>query len=235
MQPLGQLQYLRSTTKDKALLCCPCCLTQEEDQQHFLRCSANPAQSTAMAKLIKILIDPDGHPYGTAIAKCMECTIQLPNDPIDLPYEKYPIRYHSSIAQAIKEQTLIGWHQLFRGYLTTSWQDLASRDLISSESDPSRGHHRTLQTLAALREYTHTIWEGRNEVLHKTKDTADAKIYSVESSEIRHYHSKPLLLPASDRHYCSKSLDKILQSNPSSRRCWLRRLRTARAALLKDG
>ena len=58
---------------------------------------------------------------------------------------------------------------------------------------------------------------------------------SAEFSEIRHYFANPLLLPAEDRHYCSSNLDKLLRSRLSVRRRWLRRVRTARANMLKNG
>ena len=59
---------------------------------------------------------------------------------------------------------------------------------------------------------------------------------SMESAELRHYHSNPRLHQSSDPHYCnSMTLNKLLQSHPSVRQRWLKRLKTSRAAYLKDG
>ncbi|KAI2499368.1 hypothetical protein MHU86_15080 [Fragilaria crotonensis] len=89
--------------------------------------------------------------------------------------------------------------------------------------------------LSAIHKYVRAIWLGRNDTLHKHRDAANAIKYSAESTEIRHYFSDPLLLPAEDRHYVSNNLDKLLRSSPSVRRRWLRRVRTARNNMLKNG
>ena len=97
------------------------------------------------------------------------------------------------------------------------------------------GHSRTHRSLRALFTFTRAIWLGRNDVLHKDKETIETKAYTVESAELRHFHANPNLLPSADRHYCTISLKRLLGSRPSVRRRWLRRVRTARANLIKDG
>ncbi len=139
-----------------------------------------------------------------------------------MPLDKYPQRYHDPLMTAISAQANIGWHHLSRGFLTSAWRDLASLHQTKSTQDSSRGHSRILQALSDLHAFTRSLWEGRNDALHLARDTADAAIYSVESAELRHYHSNPHLLPASDQHYCSKSLDQLLRGSPSTRRRWLR-------------
>jgi hypothetical protein len=85
--------------------------------------------------------------------------------------------------------------------------------------------------------FTQAICLGRNDALHKEKETAGKIVYSAESAEIRHFHSNPKLLPASDAHYCNNITleDRIIRSRPSVRRRWLRRVRTGGASFLKDG
>ena len=114
---------------------------------------------------------------------------------------------------------------------------------VIGESDQSSklvmkaGRHRLQKVLHELQDFNRTIWLGRNDALHQDKETAEAAVYSAESAEIRHYHSSPKLLPASDAHYCTNTtLDRIIRSRPSSvRRRWLRQIRTARANFMKDG
>ena len=72
--------------------------------------------------------------------------------------------------------------------------------------DKSAGRYRTQKTLTYLHEFTRTIWLGRNDALHRDKETAETIIYSVESAEIRHYHTNPQLIPASNSpllHQCN--------------------------------
>jgi hypothetical protein len=67
------------------------------------------------------------------------------------------------------------------------------------------------------------------------QDQADALVYSAESSEPRHFHSHPSLLPhAANHHYCAISLNWLLWSRPLVRRRWLRRVRTAQANFLRN-
>jgi hypothetical protein len=101
--------------------------------------------------------------------------------------------------------------------------------------DTKRGEHRIQLLLKALHTFTRAIWLGRNEALHRTKETTDAIKYTADSSEIRHYFDNPTLLPAEDRHYCSSNLEKLLSSRPSVRRRWLQRARTARSNMIKHG
>ena len=97
------------------------------------------------------------------------------------------------------------------------------------------GTSRTHQSLKLLSIFTRNIWLGRSEILHRDKETIDTKIYSVESAELRHFHENPDFLPSADRHYCKISLQRLLGSRPSVRRRWLRRVRTARSNLIRDG
>lgn len=58
---------------------------------------------------------------------------------------------------------------------------------------------------------------------------------SAESSELQeHFHLSPHLLPSADKHYCSVSL-QVITEQPLLQQGRLRRVRTARAALLRDG
>ena len=58
----------------------------------------------------------------------------------------------------------------------------------------------------------------------------------MESAKLQHHHSNPKLLHSSDQHYCNNTtLNKLLQSHPSVRRRWLKRVEASRAAYLKDG
>ena len=150
---------------------------------------------------------------------------------------QHPTRHQEAISQAINDQSQIGFHHILRGFLATSWQTLASVHVNdSTKIETSKGQHRIRQALHAIHEFTREVWLGRNAALHEHKDTADALIYTAEeSAELRHFHADPTLLPPSDRHYLTISLNKLLQSNPSVRRRWLRRVRNARANFVKEG
>jgi hypothetical protein len=236
-QPLGNHKLRLAPIKDPAVSICPCCLQTNEDQLHLLQCRDNPARPEALALLIKTLTDKASHPYGICLAASIESFLKDPNTQPSISLTSFLPLYREAITEALLNQEKIGWQNLLRSYFALSWLRLASiRPLDSDKPDNKRGTFRISQSLSALHKYTRSIWLGRNDVLHKTQDKVNATIFTAESKEIRHYFADPLLIPAEDRHYTiSQSLEKILRSRPSVRRRWLRRVRTARANMIKNG
>ena len=234
--PLGDRKYQRSVIKDLAVKLCPCCKQHDEDAAHFLHCDQNTARTEAVKALLKtILVDP--HPSRLAIAAGLEQHLQHPHQPVKNELPNFPPHLLETLNAAIEEQTCIGWSAAMKGFFSRKWLHLSSANLINHDKlEMKAGRHRLQKVLHALQDFTRTIWLGRNDALHQDKETAQTAVYSAESAEIRHYHSNPKLLPASDAHYCTNTtLDRIIRSRPSVRRRWLRRVRTARANFMKDG
>ena len=225
--PLGVHAHQRAKIEDPKLKICPCCNTAEEDHTHYLRCTANKNREAALFTLIKGLIGKDSHPFGLSLAICIDYSLKDVDLPSQFPLDKQPTRHQATISQAVSEQSRIGFSHILRGFFTTSWTTLASVHLADpTKTETAKGQHRIRQALHLIHEFTRAIWLGRNAALHKHKDTAEAIIYTAD----------PTLLPTSDRHYCNiVSLNKLLQSNPSVCRQWLRRVRTARSNFMKDG
>ena len=181
------------------------------------------------------------HPSRPAFASCMEQYLQQLGQCITFQNDNFPPHLNEMLRLAINEQTLIGWHQLLLGYI------LSKKLLLFAAMDTpnigkmtlSAGQSRTCKALKAVTLMVWELWLGSNNVLHKYKDAADQQIYFVESAEIRHFHSTPTLIPTLDQqeHNCwNITLNKLLQSFPSVHRQWLlHRVKTARAAYLKDG
>ena len=234
--PLGVHVHQRSKIDDPKLKLCPCCNIVQEDHHHYLRCAANIKREAALFNLTKDLIGTDSHPFGLSLAICIDYSLKDKDLPSQFPLDKHPTSHQEAISQAINDQSQIGFPHILRGFLATSWQTLASVHVNDpTKIENSKGRHRIQQALNSLHEFTREVWLGRNAALHEHNDTADALIYTAESAELRHFHADPSLLPSSDRHYLNLSLNKLLQSNPSVRRRWLRRVRNARANFVKDG
>jgi hypothetical protein len=234
--PLGDKKYQRSDVKDEKLKLCPTCLLQEENIHHFLHCSQNPARGKSISAMLRTILKDD-HPSRPAFASCVEQYLTHPGQRVHFHNDKLSSRLDDILQTAIEEQNLIGWHQLLLGYLSKKWLLLAAMDTPTpGKLNLSAGRSRTHTALKAITLMVREIWLGRNEVLHQHRDETDQEIYSMESAELRHYHSNPTLIQTSDQHYCRNiTLTKLLHSRPSVRRRWLRRVKTARAAHLKDG
>ena len=216
---------------------CPCCLAEPEDQLHFIQCKANTTRQRALADMLKSLTETDQHPFCISIAAGLDRFLSHPTEKVEIPYEKLEMRYHEDIRHALEDQQRISWIHLLCGFTSLSWLHLASaKSLDPTTFDTKRGEHRIQLLLQALHTFTRAIWLGRNDALHRTKETTDAIKYTADSSEIRHYLDNPTLLPAEDRHYCSSNnLAKLLCSRPSVRRRWLQCVRTARSNMIKHG
>ncbi|KAI2511591.1 hypothetical protein MHU86_2845 [Fragilaria crotonensis] len=155
----------------------------------------------------------DEHPSRPAFASCLEQYLQRPGQPIQFHNEKFPDHLYETLHEAIEEQTLIGWHHLLLGYTSKKWLLLASMDTPKvGQINLSAGRSRTQVALGATTLMVRDLWLGRNEILHQHQDDKDQTIYSMESAELRHYHSNPNLVPTSDQHYCRNiTLNKLLK------------------------
>jgi hypothetical protein len=233
--PLGDRKYICSAIKDVNLKVCPCCLLSDEDPSHFLQCRENTERASSLALLLKTIMT-DSHPSRPAFAACIELFLRDPNQPVNPNLPSFPMYMRETLDLAIQTQTLIGWLPAIQGYLSIHWNRLSAMSLIDhGKMEPSAGNSRTHKALLALKTFIRSLWLGRNNALHTTKEHEESKTYSMESAEMRHYHSNPTQLPSSDQHYCATPLATLLRSRPSVRRRWLRRVRMARAALLKNG
>ena len=234
--PLGNRKYTQGKIKDPAIKLCPCCKETDEDPEHFTHCEQNSSRQEALQTLMKALLS-DQHPSQLVFAACLEQYLQFPNEPVTIDLPTLPKFLVEPLQQAILEQTHIGWQAALKGFLSLAWLRMASINQLNHDKlDHKAGRHRIHKALNALQDFARAIWLGRNDALHQDKETSDSQVYSAESAEIRHYHSNPTLLPASDGHYCDNvTLNRLLQSRPSVRRRWLRRVRQARANFLRDG
>ena len=205
LQPLGINIFTRqSKTKDPILKLCPCCTLEEEDQQHFLSCTRNTKRGSALSTLLKTITSDNAHPFGIALATCIENTASSSYKSTTLKMDNYHQQYHSHLAAAFDAQQKIEWLHLIHGFLATSWQELAAISMLHPTTPENpRGHHRIQQALKALHLFTWTLRLGRNEALHHEQDTEAAKTYSAESAELRFFHSDPQFLKQQEQHYCA--------------------------------
>jgi hypothetical protein len=146
---------------------------------------------------------------------------------------QYPAHLGDQIEAALESQGRIGWHEATYGLLSKQWSVLSYLDMHNpNRTDVAAGTKR----MTSIHAHASRLWTARNEVLHSKQDDAQANIRSSEVAEIRALHQQPhLLRGAGDRHYCERSLKRILQGTSSMRRRWLRRVRQSIAEHQSDG
>ena len=159
-----------------------------------------------------------------------------PTTPFAPTYSEFPVHFHDTIKAALASQARIGWYQAMKGYLSKYWTILATMDMYHpTAKDPQPGNARMRTITNSIYKYTRAIWLSRNLALHATDDAEAANIRSSELAEIRHYHANPNLLQFGDRHLCSRSLPRLLAGSASTRRRWLRRVKSSIAEYQRDG
>ena len=158
--------------------------------------------------------------------------------PSNNPYDQNQLSPHMMeiLQSAITEQSQIGWLIMIRGFQSKQWRNLASTHM-RDDSVPKQhtdGNQRISTVLQRINSFVKSIWQGRNDALHKS-DKADDRLYqSLDSAEIRHYFMQPHLLATQDCHYCTGTLLQLLRQRPSIRCQWLMRVRRARATMISD-
>jgi hypothetical protein len=239
-QPLGVLKAARAPIKSPSLSLCPCCLSVDETQIHFLRCSENPNHRMALRTLQKQLHSTDRHAIFYLVAQCI--ILWLADSPViwsESDLRGYPSHMHDMITDMMTSQISIGWLSLIKGFLSLKWTVLAACPMDPKDrhvlGNPAQADGRLRLIYKSVHEFSEALWKGRNEKLHGNDRQDKIRFSTAESLEIQHYHSQPELIPEGDRHYCSKSLQQLLSSTPSVRRRWLRQVKLARTRQISHG
>ena len=234
--PLGNRRYLQSGVHDEILRQCPCCQSEHETQDHFLRCSSNPKQESSLAALTSSIQNDPHHPVGRLLIAGVKHWLQNHDAEFKPDTRGYPPHMLPLIESAIQSQARIGWLQAIKGFLSKDWRELATMDLYHpARREDLLGSRRMTQLVNAFYTYNQTMWSARNEVLHSADSANMLDIRSTELAEIRHNLNHPTLLSFADRHLCDWSIEKLTRNSASTRRRWLRRVKLSCEKATRDG
>jgi hypothetical protein len=149
---------------DKRKCSCPTCDCDSEDRDHLLRCkhpSRRRLRSSCILHVRKTTEALDTKPYLQSIlldglSEWLEgCTICA---------GVYPFMY----GKLIRQQTDIGWRQLFNGRLSSEWSRLQD-DYLSQQHLQSKTRTGSLWTtsiITSIWSQFEIVWELRNGVIH---------------------------------------------------------------------
>ena len=228
-QSVGANRYRRATVKDEALHHCPCCRQPQESTDHVLHCKVNPGYAECLSDLRKVLDLSDNHPTLKLLCTGFCHWLQHPENSYTPDTSGLPIKFKASINRALAEQNLIGWSQAVRGYLSQEWRQMASEGIYDTDKfNEGRGHQTLRLVFSALFTYTTNMWKARNRVLHDDQSPDLRAIRDQEVAVITELYKNQDKIGATDRHYCERPLEFILQKKPSSRRRWVRYMHRAR-------
>jgi hypothetical protein len=133
------------------------------------------------------------------------------------------------ITQAYTEQTtLMGWDNLLRGRLSVLWDKVLTMSTPASPKTASASTGRAVKIIQILWDYTLSIWEYRNGVVHGTT-IQEAKVKEMEAAQraitlaYGEYTKDPFIIPSRLRYlFTSKSLAHRLHQDIDAMHCWIR-------------
>ena len=142
----------------------------------------------------------------------------LTNTPAD--FSQYPTQY----SHLIRQQTQIGWCQLFNRRLSKEWLRLQDKYLYQQglHNKKTTGLLWTTTILSKIWEEWTSIWNIRNQVIHGHDQTSHLNIQRLEAeTELRAiYDERELLLPA-DQDHLFDDVNTHLTYSMNSIRNWL--------------
>jgi hypothetical protein len=243
LQSIGVNKAKIQRDQEEAMNNCPCCTDHIETQQHLLQCRRNPARVKAINSITSATKKSEGkNKFFLVIGDFITQWLSNPEQPPSLTHrinpflrhETYPPEYVTLINTALTEQADIGWLNMFRGFLTDKWHQLASsyfslEDGSTEIINRGDGANRVYRVIKLLYNLTTDLWLGRNEVLHGIAKDHEIKRVSALDSEITKFHSEPDLVLIDDQFYCETSLRRLLRSSTANKRRWLLRVKASRA------
>ena len=224
--PLGWRRRQQSATNDQHLETCPCCLSDKETTEHFLRCHRNDQLFEGRSQILKDSYEKSPHLLRHLLMDGIRYWQHTGNqDFYPTTMQQYPQHMREAVHNVLHKQSAIGWDNALRGYLSKAWIHLASidKDDASKQLDSRLARQRMLRTISALHEYTRSAWINRNQLLHSTEHNEAERIRSSHQSEIRHFFLHRDKVCFEDQYLFRFTLEQILRAPKSTQVRWLRR------------
>jgi hypothetical protein len=122
--PLEIRRFQRSKSKDPRLKICPCCLRNDETNDHFMKCRQNTYHESGLRLLFRDDIG-SAHPLRQLLVGGICKWVQTGSLEYQRNLSEYPRQTRSIIKESLAQQDLIGWGNAIRGFLCKSWSALA--------------------------------------------------------------------------------------------------------------
>jgi len=200
---------------------CPYC-PDTETMEHLFCCPSAPAVATrtdairTLGSTLKTISTPEVLSAGI---------ISLIHPPAIANLD--PARETIATQEVVEAQSELGWDQLFRGRLSTAWRTAYLRTIPSTtKRRESVAATWVKKLIIALWDYSFTIWQARNDMVHGQTETAkESKALKATRQEAKRlflaYDNDPYLVPSSRAHLFDKPLLVLLQLPITPLRCWV--------------
>jgi hypothetical protein len=146
-----------------------------------------------------------------------------------------PSRYSDTVEKALHQQQQIGWSAALRGFLAVAWSDIAAHGDGTGDFDEAKGSQIMRKVTMAIHTLSMQLWTARNHHLHHTDTLVCRQLRHPDLEEIARLHGQAHMVNASDRHFCERPLEEIVNARSAVRRRWLQYMRKARERFEIDG
>jgi hypothetical protein len=149
---------------------CPRCLELNETQEHLLQCrhiGAHKKRYDLVLPMMRKIRQNKLCPVQVVFTKCIRSWLESPETSIPDVSSVHESQ-RDLLKKAISDQECIGWHLTMRGYLSKYWGlAVAANQHLKENND--KGIVWVRKMILQLWEFTHSMWEHRNVVLHDTQ------------------------------------------------------------------
>jgi hypothetical protein len=201
---------------------CPLCANEIEDNLHMFHC-VHPIQVKEQQKLSLYISKQQHSPEMPELAQLLEWA--LANCSQQENWKVKPEIYPSTLQNAIKEQNVIGWNQLFYGRISREFglaQEEHYRWRKMSEITHN-GQRWTRDLIYHIWKTTLALWENRNKAKHNNDQrTSENIIRNQLVARAQHCYDQAHLLMAADRNQLfHKTLEERLQDDNNYLTAWV--------------
>ena len=199
---------------------CPSCPNETETIQHFIQCPSRLQWRTDMINDISNYMESqDTRPE---LAIILKDALQQWFDAQPITFPLLPTIFH----KLIRDQTNIGWEQLFYGRFSNEWSSLQEEHYETTDHRPTRlnGSSWTSGLIQRVWHHLHLAWLQRNSDAHGITPTQheEALVVQARLETLSLYDHRHLVLPRDDSLFYS-SPEEHFHREPTSRglRQWL--------------
>jgi hypothetical protein len=183
----------------------------------------------------------DGTRFSLVIGDLIDQWLAHPDQPPSLAHrmnpflrhECYPQEYIDLINSALVKQSEIGWINMFRGYFSKQWYQLASSH-FGPDDDPNTIIHRNDGANRVYRSDENNLYIDNRHLVGSQRGSPrverdkETRRLSAIDSEITKLHSEADSVLNDDRFYCEISLNRLLKGSLANKRRWLMRVKASR-------
>jgi len=195
---------------------CPSCRREPEDYWHFLECDHKDRRKRfeqLRTDLISVTEKHQLHPSVLTTFWLGLLTIRN-----DTTYPQIEAELPPPLQPVFRQQTRIGWDQLYYGRLSLKWEQAI--DALHPHL-PSSGCQIMVTMLRTIWDYILSIWRLRN--THHHQDNENLNLPDYQQAVRTMYETSNQLPPGIKEAVFTKPLQEMLDQPPTTLRIWLER------------